>query len=112
MHRRPTLPVRPKIPYLPNWARHNGWHGNGNGGKTNVDEGSRQCAHRPESESDNPATWTDFETAKGLRRDALLVHHPGIGYVVHDPYTGLDFDTYRDPDSGDGLRGQRRRSQG
>ena len=53
------------------------------------------------AESDNPATWTDFETARNYA--APRTNIAGIGYVFRadDPYTGIDFDTCRDPETGE-----------
>lgn len=53
------------------------------------------------AESDNPATWMDFETARNYA--ATRTNIAGIGYVFgnDDPYTGIDFDTCRDPETGE-----------
>ena len=53
------------------------------------------------AESDNPETWTDFDTARTYA--ATRTNIAGIGYVfsADDPYTGLDFDTCRDPETGE-----------
>jgi len=50
--------------------------------------------------SDDPATWTDFDTARMYA--ATRTNIAGIGYVfsADDPYTGIDFDNCRDPESG------------
>ncbi len=51
--------------------------------------------------SDNPATWTDFDTARMYA--ATRTNIAGIGYMfsADDPYTGIDFDTCRDPETGE-----------
>ncbi len=51
--------------------------------------------------SDDPTTWTDFETARNYA--ATHTDIAGIGYVFSpdDPYTGIDFDTCRDPETGE-----------
>jgi len=96
-----TLPVRPnaipaELRACPQWVawqwerREDKWT------KVPVNARTGQRA-----ESDNPATWTDFDTAKDYA--ATRTNIAGIGYVfsADDPYTGLDFDTCRDPDTGD-----------
>jgi KaiC/GvpD/RAD55 family RecA-like ATPase len=49
------------------------------------------------AKSDDPATWTDFQTAA-----AVAARFSGIGFVfaADDPYTGVDLDGCRDPETG------------
>jgi putative DNA primase/helicase len=50
--------------------------------------------------NNDPATWGSFKAALWRRqRD----HLPGIGYMFHpdDPFTGVDLDDCRDPETGD-----------
>jgi len=96
-----TLPVRPNaIPAAlrarPQWVawqwerREEKW--------TKVPVNARTGSR---AESDNPATWTDFETAQNYA--ATRTNIAGIGYVfsADDPHTGIDFDTCRDPETGE-----------
>ncbi len=96
-----TLPVRPnavpaELRARPQWVA---WQWERREEKwtkvpVNVRTGSR-------AESDNPATWTDFETARDYA--ATRTNIAGIGYVfsADDPYTGLDFDDCHDPETGE-----------
>jgi len=96
-----TLPVRPNaIPAAlreqPRWVawqwerREDKW--------TKVPVNARTGSR---AESDNPATWTDFETARNYA--ATRTNIAGIGYVfsADDPHTGIDFDNCRDPETGE-----------
>jgi len=53
------------------------------------------------AQSDNPATWADFDAARDYA--ATRTNIAGIGYVfsADDPYTGLDFDNCRDAETGE-----------
>ncbi len=96
-----TLPVRPgaipaELRARPQWVA---WQWERREEKwtkipVNVRTGSR-------AESDNPATWTDFETARDYA--ATRTNIAGFGYVfcADDRYTGLDFDNCRDPETGE-----------
>jgi len=96
-----TLPVRPnaipaELRARPQWVawqwerREEKW--------TKVPVNARTGSR---AESDNPTTWTDFDTARNYA--ATHTNIAGIGYVfgADDPYTGLDFDNCRDPVTGE-----------
>lgn len=55
----------------------------------------------PYAETDNPSTWTQFDNAfAAYVNDTDL---DGIGFVFskNDPYTGIDFDNCRNPETGE-----------
>ncbi len=52
------------------------------------------------AESNNPSTWSDFQTAYAVLQDQRC---DGVGFVFasEDPYTGIDLDQCRNPTTGD-----------
>lgn len=95
-----TLPVRPaaipaELKERPQWV---GWKWEQRGDKwTKVPVNARTGRN---AATNDPATWTDFETAHTYA--ATRTNIAGIGFVFaeDDPYAGVDFDHCRDPETG------------
>lgn len=66
--------------------------------------GNKKPPYDPENDerasTQNPETWTDFETAIETYRAS---DYDGIGFILteDDPITGFDFDGCRDPETGE-----------
>lgn len=48
-----------------------------------------------------PETWSDYDTAVAYYRDTAGVEGIGFVFTAVDPYTGVDLDDCRDPETGD-----------
>lgn len=85
---------------LPQWITWRYEVGPQKNGTYRVNKTPYRAEHNRRAKTDTPATWTDFATAI---QAAERTNRDGIGFVFskNDPYSGVDFDACRDPETGE-----------
>ena len=96
-----TLPVIPEsipaqLTELPQWV---GWDWAWDAARAQWTKVPRDPRTGRRASATDPATWTDFATALAAM---MLRGWAGVGFVVTrgDPFTGVDLDRCRDPETG------------